>query len=89
MAIIDPAVGSVLDRAARRAQRLAELDWACATVERTLGIPMPVEMLPWGEVMSHAYYLENTFVCEFPLLLIYAILGYDHHFLPMSSHVCC
>ena len=59
MASSDLSVDSVLNRAALRAQRLAELNWACTTVERTLGIPMPVEMLPWGEVMSHACIWKN------------------------------
>ena len=46
------SVDDVLAKAAQRAQRLAELEPAWLSIEKTLGIPVPMEMLPWSEVMS-------------------------------------
>lgn len=47
-------VGGALARAAARAQRLAELDTAHFTIEKLLNYSIPLESLPWGDVLSSA-----------------------------------
>lgn len=44
-------VARVLRQAAERAERLAVLDTAQATIEKLLNYPMPPESLPWGHAL--------------------------------------
>ena len=52
-------VNDALAKAARRAQRLAELDMAHTTIEKLLNFPHPPQTLPWGDAMSTSYFLEK------------------------------
>ena len=55
-----PDVGGVLERAAKRAERLAALDHAQGVIERELKFPHPPETLPWGDVLSKSYLLIKS-----------------------------